>query len=70
MLLHTLHMDKVCEGYKIYLYKEKMSDGNGCITYYQSISNHPSSRGIMYHTKEEMYKFYNEWLSELGYDTI
>ena len=65
-LIHTLKMDKVYEGYKIYLYECKTSEG---VTYYQSNSNQSFSSWT-YETKKEMINFYNEWLEELKEPTI
>jgi hypothetical protein len=63
-LLHTLEMDKVYEGYRIYLYECKTPEG---LTYYRSKTNELYS-GWVYETKKEMLDFYNEWLEELGED--
>ena len=66
-LLYTLKMDKVYQGYVIWLYECETSEG---VIYYEGASNHYAGGRTYFENKKELLNFYNEWLIELGYKTI
>tara|TARA_R110002012_G_scaffold317929_1_gene535248 strand:- start:1647 stop:1862 length:216 start_codon:yes stop_codon:yes gene_type:complete len=66
-LIHTLKMDKIYEGYIIWLYECKTSEG---FIYYEGATNHYSGGRTYFKNKKQLLNFYNEWLVELGYKTI